>query len=341
MMKPDAVHAHGLKDNLRAVLAGTHTRQQFDAVLRTAHALSCAFLARKKSTWSLTSLHGFTLTDLAYDCIADLFQQDNDGLYPQINAYFKGLPFESLPEVELFSHFRRLVISKTGHRVFRILKEFDPALGKVLRNIKNAVHTLKNYNEIERFGETYLTPTFCDTLEHLRPPDRDDLMRLLHMTRGKAQHVPDLLASLSLGLREQSEHSRLVPIMALGLAIRDLFAPDPLCTTEPESDQQLMMRETEKIVRSSSMRIKKKMENQYVDKNKVDELTFSLYFEAIEKSILHRLLGAGAEKPSYYKLLRVSIQGLTMDEYRQHHKSQLEYLGRVVFEDVARQIKSQ
>lgn len=339
-MQPEALLHAGLKDNLRALLSGNHSRRQLDAVLKIAHAFACTFLASKRSAWLLTSRHEFTLPDLAYDCIAELFQQDDSRTYPQLNAYFEALPFESMSDSELLPHLRRLVFSKVNHGVFRVFSEIDPSLGKVLRNIKIAVQTLNHYREVERFGESYLVPGLCETLDHLRGPDTADIERLLRATRGRAQHIPDLLARLSVGLREQNQHSRLVPLVTLGMVIRNLFAPESPLIAEPESEHQMVIEDTARIVRQACTRIQTTMHCKYVGKGKVNEQTFCAYFTVLEQSIVQRLVGTDGEECSYYKLLKAAMGDLSTDEYQKLHKSQLEYLGRIVFDEAAKQIKA-
>lgn len=166
-----------MRDHLRAIISGTSARPQLNAVVAVCHALASASLATRRTSSTLVSLHGLNRSDLAYDCIAEISRQDAAGAFVQLNAYFDGLSLGSLSDEEILAHLRRLVVSKVNQGIFRLYNEADPPLGKILRNIKLAVNSLKHFTEIERFGELCLAPSLCDTLEYLPVPDPEEIQR--------------------------------------------------------------------------------------------------------------------------------------------------------------------
>ncbi len=131
--------SRGLRDNLLAVLGGAFAHQQLNAVIQVCHALASAFLAGKKTTRTLTTLHGLGYSDLAYDCIAEIFQQYPAGHFVQLQAYFNSLCLETASDEEILVHLRRLVFSKVNQAIFRLYNEADPSLAKILRNIKKGM----------------------------------------------------------------------------------------------------------------------------------------------------------------------------------------------------------
>src|SRR5271169_1856494 len=197
--------ANGLRVIIPSILAGSHSRKDLNRLIGVSHSLAASFLANKATTESLISVYDLTTSDLAYDCIADLFQEDGDGKYRQLQAYFAGLSISTSHDEEILAHLRRLVFSKVNQSIFRLYSEADPSLSKILRNIKLAIHSLKNFEELDRFGEPCIVPSLCDTLVHLPPFECEELEHcFLQVTRGN-ELIPDLLAKLSLLLREQIE----------------------------------------------------------------------------------------------------------------------------------------
>ena len=70
--------------------------------------------------------------DLAIDCIADLFQQDDSGTFVQIKTYFESLSLDNISKKDLLTHLRRFVFALSiyntlGQRVALLLDEKQEA----------------------------------------------------------------------------------------------------------------------------------------------------------------------------------------------------------------------
>ena len=75
-----------------------------------------------------TRFHYASYRDLAYDCIAELFLQDDDGVPKVLRTYFNGLNVQELDEAEILIHLRRLIVARVNQELFRIFGEIDPSL---------------------------------------------------------------------------------------------------------------------------------------------------------------------------------------------------------------------
>jgi hypothetical protein len=68
------------KGNIISVVEGVNTEQQINSLIHVCHTLAIAFLISKVTARKLnTEFIGLKLTDIAYDCIVDLFQRDTEG----------------------------------------------------------------------------------------------------------------------------------------------------------------------------------------------------------------------------------------------------------------------
>ena len=163
-------------------------------------------------------------SDLAYDCIAELFRRDNDCDLIRIRTYFESIDIEASTDQELIVYLRRLVFSSVNQSLVRIYNSFDPHLGKILRNLKLSAQNLGTFTEIDRLGEQCLVPQLCDPLFHLPVVELDRLQAELSSRLRGTERIPEILSALSRYLREQSEHSRQVPLLRLALAIWWVYA---------------------------------------------------------------------------------------------------------------------
>lgn len=105
--------------------------------------MAIVYLRKKASGGRLNpSFFGLSIEDLATDLIADLFQRDEKGVFVQITKYFRKLDCENLLEEELMGYTRQLVFSKVTEQLCRLYRQHDPALAKVLRNLKDVLKCL-------------------------------------------------------------------------------------------------------------------------------------------------------------------------------------------------------
>lgn len=258
--------------------------------------LALVQLRRKAQSGRLhPELFHSSLDDCAVDSIADLFRQDDSGTFIQIRAYFGSLSIDTISEKDLLSHLRRLVFARVNQSVFRMYNEADPSLGKILRNLKFAVQGLQNFQEVERFGEPCIVPSACETLEHLPEVDLQELEKQLRYHANGAEHIPALLAKLSVYLRGQEEHSRIIPLMMAAMVFRSLYydVPD---VREITMEDHFAVRDASAILHDVCRRVMDEAELMYVGKNKVKAHIFKKYFDVIEENLHATIIQQDGER---------------------------------------------
>ncbi len=321
--------AHNLSRKLLAITSGTHTNDQLNEVIRVSQALSISCLHACHISTVLKDSHGLSISDMAMDCIAELFEQDRNGSLVQLCAYFDGISLESCSDEETLVHLRRLVFSKTHNGLFRFYNEADPTLGRVLRNIKLAVQSLKNFQEHDVCGEPSMVPSACDPLRHLPPADRKTLERGLAVAVNGHQTVPSMLARLSCYLRGQRLHSRIVPLIDVAVVFRALYARAQLLPAMAESGvEQTLQFDIEKIVQQVHRQSRSAAEKAYVDKGKVSSELLDAYFRVIDAGLRANFIDFDGADFSLFAELSGEIPGLTKEAYRKKHRARLEYLSR-------------
>jgi hypothetical protein len=329
-----------LKENVLAILAGSHTYDQLNRFIAVSHTLANSFLASKTTAGTLSSTYGMSTSDLAYDCIADLFQKDADGNYIQLLSYFKGLSLTAARDEEILAYLRRLVFSKVNQGIYRLYSEADPSLAKIIRNVKIAVNILKNYNEVERFGEACIVPCACDTLENYPIIDRDVLeQRFAALTTGR-ELVPELMAKLSLYLREQNEHCRVVPIITVAILFRSTYnCRQDLPNQVVMEDVELIASDTSATIKNACEDVKNKNLIKYVEDGKVSKEMFEKYFIVLEEELCEKFIGKDGHDFSLYESLKKLSPGLTKEDYKKNHRNKIEYLLKQVNKETVRRLK--
>lgn len=276
--------------------------------------------------------------DIALDCIADLFQQDNSGNLIQIKTYFESLSLDNISEKDLLTHLRRLVFARVNQSVFRMYNEADPALGKILRNIKLSLEALSNFTEIERFGEQCIVPCSCETFEHLSEADPGDLERELRQCANGSEHIPALMAKLSVYLRGQTVHSRIVPLMMIAKIFRSLYF-EVQDSQEVTIDDRLTERDGSAILHDICLRLMNETLPSYVGKGKVDKILFIKYFDVIEENLNATVIQQNGERMSFFTSLKTMMPELTEKEYKKKHKARIEYLTRIAHKRAVKELR--
>ena len=320
-----------LRETLSAILGKPHSRSQLGEFVTFCHNIALTLIQSRIAAGTIqTRYFGLSAADIAFDAIADLFREDDSGNLVQINAYFESIDWQNAEDEELLVQLRRLVFMRTNQGLFRMFQEIDPGLGKILRNTKLAIAALSTFVEMDHFGEPCIAPNLCDPLERLPMIDSDALrQRMLELTNG-SERIPVILAKLSRYLREQAEHSRMVPIMWVAYCIRAIYGRVEIEEAHQEAvEQQLTEEETRNILHEACAIVKAHNEQRYVSAERLCQEVYEQYFGVIERVLVKRLISNDGHDVSLFKLMQEALPGLTREEYNVTHKSKIEYLARL------------
>jgi hypothetical protein len=320
-----------IRAKLTPILGRSYSRQELNDFVVLCHALAVvAVRSRVRSLRYLTQNHFGNESDVAYECISDLFRQDGQGYVLQLKAYFEGIDTGRVTDEELLAHLRRLVFSKVNFGLYRLLNEADPVLGKILRNVKLAAQTLQNFTIVDRFGEQCLVPAACPTLEHLPPPDQKEIEREFHRVADQTDHVPGLLAVLSRFLRQQHEARRIVPLMSVALAIKSFYEHQTeLPAPQPDVLDEMHTNDVRAIICDACNAVRSETSRKYINVKKVSPEDFDRYFLVIRQLLIDRIIeGNGEDEPLYDRLWR-QMPDMTKQQYKTAHRARLEYLVRL------------
>ena len=333
-----------LRDNLFALLKNSYTEGQLNGIVTLCHAIASASLKHAISDGSVKQEYlGLRRSDIAYDCIADLFRRDDEGNPVQFQAYFSSFPTDELSDAELLGHLRRIVQSKTQQGLFRIYQESDPSLGKILRNIKISIQVVRNFEEREWFHEVHLIPIQCDPLDECTTIDTENLVQEFGPMVKGSENIPEMLAKLAIFLRNQSSHRRGVPLISIALAFRTLYSRGLQThpAVEPSIDQTLLQEDVRRLVHAACESIKLKTTRKYLRTKKMSEEIFNAYFTAIEDHVSEFVMGTDGRNTALFESLKRTLPGVTVAEYQRSHRSTMEYLARLCRKEALEKIQKE
>lgn len=321
----------GLKNDLAALLEGTGGSVQVNSVISVCLANARAILARRGGVNQLIRLHGLNLSDIAFDCISDLFARDDTGKYLALGSYFSAFSLSTLSDEEAYIHLQRLTYTKVRQGIFRLYREIDPQLGRILHNIKVVIHSLGQFMETERLGDSCIVPAIGDSGEHLPSMQAEELAARLAADSKGSEHIPELMGRLCKLLREQEEFSRVVPIVTVACAIRKFYWQKQIRQIEEHvttiDDSEIDIREA---IDSACASARAGGLHTYVTEGKVNKEVFDAYFEAIARLLYARLVEHDGDGSKLSEVFLNARPEISYEEYRRKHRNILEYQARIV-----------
>lgn len=328
-----------LRENLIALLDGSESRRQLEAVVAVCHSLALAHIGSKGSAWKMMEFHGLRPSDLAYDCIADLFQRGNDASLPELRDYFARLDITNVDSPEILVHLRRLVFSKTNKSLSRLIAETDSFFFRTTRNIRNALKSTGKFIEIDRFGEPTLLPQDCDPLLHLPLYLEEELAQLVWGNYSSSTNIPKFVERLHEAVTTQESRSRLIPLLTVVSLIKEATAKQYRIDEGKPCFDELTDDVVRKLVADARKETDRKFRKTYVAIGKVSAEDFTAYLNAIEGLLTAQMITNDAHDVSLFSSLQQECPGLTDSEYREKHRARIEYMARHMREQVAEYVR--
>jgi hypothetical protein len=264
------------------------------------------------------------------DLIADLFQRNDKNELIQLNEYFKRLDWEKLDEVQLLGRIRRLIFSTVHQQIFRRYRTVDPALGKLIRNLKNNIKesTQVSLDQIDGEVWIYITNEYKSTA-HLPIMPIEFLESYLAALIQGDFNLKNIINVFYDIFNNQNIYRNGYPLTDFAEALRStFFRTNAIPGFENTNEKLFTKEEIQKMIRSSIEDVKSSKRNAYIENNKFDNETFDSYFQAIKDILVSNYIDNDNDK-SYYEYLKKYNNKITYEEYQKSHRNHLEYLVKV------------
>lgn len=291
-----------------------------------AHRMASAYLGKKAKGGHLNpGFFGLSLEDLAFDCIAPLFERDAQGRLCQLVDYFED-PHQ--PPEALLAQLRRLVFSAVEQELFAHYGQMDPGLSKLIRNIKRAAKSAEDLSLHRPDGELWIYLTANP--DNHRPIIPGELLeRRLSAYLEENITAPQLLDALQRILPQQTLYRQALPVTLLAQAARSglQHLKDEASPTNAHNQfqpERLQAEEIRQMIRAATQSVYENKHASYVESGKLSPQLYDTYFQTIEELLVDRFLQP-TDTNTFYEQLNHHLE-ISHEEYHDQHRTRLEYL---------------
>ena len=315
---------------LESVLSDNPPLGDVNALVRHTHRLALTRLSQLHNSRRL-HLQSFPLTleSTAIDCIADLFERDNDGRFVELTDFFSNdRALKLLTNDEIIVHFHSLVFNKLRDGIFRLYRENDPILSKIIRNIKEAVPKYEGTNIVIRLGMPYLCfGRESDAREQLAQIPFEETERLVSRNVHGVGQIRDYLNAASEFLAQSKCYSKMIPMIDFALAVKRSIANyHEMSVSNGSSEDILLNAEMKSLVEIALNQSRESLHDRYVNKNKLTLFEFDRFIAAIKEVVVDTFLLNDSSEQSYEDYLRKQIPGMTSTDYLNMYRTKFEYM---------------
>lgn len=334
-----------IKELLRSGCNGTYSQRHMQELYRIFYSIARRIIRNKMISGKLSfDFIGLSEADITHDCIVELFTLGKDNELIELCKYFnyQRISIEDEEDEMLIVQIRRLICTVVNDNVFRLYNEADPALGKILRNIKIATGNNSAFKLVTRFDEHFLEIVKGNKLPYCKTMDDDFLYNEVCEIMSTESEIPGILDKLAITLIQQDVYQRHVRLMTLALAIKKGYEHYNVHNIqESESvDAKFVTDDAERTIDLVCSKLKEEMKPRYVDRDKVAKETFELYIKVIKDSLHSEFIDGTDGQISYFDHLKDCCPGITKQEYLKNHRVIIEYLGKISKKRVRERMKN-
>ncbi|MCF8305439.1 MAG: hypothetical protein K9I71_08355 [Ignavibacteriales bacterium] len=326
------IKLNNIKILLQLILAGKYSIMELNQLVRNATQIASVRLSQLIAKNKIHfDIQPHSINSVALDCIAELFRSDETSTFPELLHYFSDEnDLDKLSEIETYIAFRRLVFSKLNDGVFRLYREHDPILSKIIRNLKL---TLKNNTiifQFEKFGEKYLSIVKEEKRKlHKGQIDRDALIIELFKKCSGRESIGDQLIKLMNIINGFEEYSNTISFIEAAIIIKEVsfkFYKE----SNNYSDTNLLLDKIDlnMIFDISRKEINSVLITNYLNKKKLTQSEVDSYQKAIESMLYNNFILNNGTDYTYYEYLKDQLKELSYEDYRQYHRLKFEYLAK-------------
>ena len=268
---------------LNAAINGTINSFEINYLVRIAHRFASVRLTQLVKSHKIHfEIYPHTISSLALDCNAEIFQRDEEGNYYELIAYFSDYErLDKYTDIEVVQRFQALVFSKLNDGIIRLYR--DPILSKILRNLKSAIKNNSSLFFFDRFGEIYFSPSppgerNDHLVEYPFEELESELVKVIHINGNIKQYL-EIVTDL---LRNTVVYRRFIRVIDLAVIIKKLSIKlDFTIISSSNVENEMLQNDIVKIVETCLLDLRKSFDCIYVKSNKMKTETMDRYMQAI------------------------------------------------------------
>lgn len=260
------------------------------------------------------------------DCIAELYQRNEDGTFIVLEQYFNTARWQNLSEEELKISLRRLVFSKVNEGLFRNYREEDPNLAKIIRNIKEAVkHDERvSLTKVRETNWLVIGPAKAE-LNNLPLAPIEILEAHMCSAVCNTSNVYRAVDSFASFLEEHPHYCNGYPLSAFAQVLRASYMNRVL--PEPQTlESSYEPIEVENAISKAVSYVRNSLHDSYVRGGKLSLTLFNHYISAVTKTLKSTFTLYPEAIDSQFEALQTLMPGLSKDVYMSQHRNIMQYL---------------
>ncbi len=326
-----------LKELLLRLHKGNVPYGELTDIVQLSRSIIQSYLGYFRNSVIHLCLHqGLTITDLAYDCIAEAFARDEKNKFYKFENFIHSLndDLESTTEVEIFLAFKSFLTRIANTQLARLYAQSDPNGAKIYRNIRECLKRSTLFT-LEKDYRGLVLKTIEKRNDHLEEFPREELEKEFMKRIEHQNNSQELLEVLHDIMINQENYRNSIPLVEVVQIFKRVYSSD---SDETEcyqvfSCEEFTQFEIKNILLQVEMALKEKIIFTYFAKGKLDRKESEAIFHAFE-DIMKDWCNGEESHASLYDYLR---QYISIDEqiYEQTLRTKMEYLLKIAREEFA------
>jgi hypothetical protein len=283
------------------------------------------------------SLHqGLTISDLAYDCIAEAFSKDGNDNYQKLINFSKALDDDlaQLPEIEIFLAYKSFLTCLADAQLARLYAQSDPAGAKIHRNIRDTVKCSDSLL-IAKDYRGLVVKLKDNPAEQLDEFPREEFENEIFMNADHQRTIPELLNVCREVLVGQNKYRTSIPLVDVVQIFRKIYQSDhtPIEEEDVFSSDGLTKFEIEQLCSEVLLSLKEKIFLTYLARGKVDRKSAEAIYTAF-RDMLEDWCCGEESKSSIFHYLKDHLH-IDEKQYEEVYRTKMEYLLKIAREEFA------
>jgi len=329
---------------LMAVSKDLISHTQLTELVKTSRLIIQSYLFNYRSdVLNLVSRNGITVTDLSYDCLAEVFSRNGENRYYIITKFLfsLNLTIQETKPINLYLAYKSFLIKVANAQLSKLYSETDPIGAKILRNIKDVVRQSDKFCITKELRGQFLTVKECYGITSSVEFPFDRLL-LEFSSPDIETNTNSLLNRLHEILFNQNEYRRVISLTQTVQLFKKYFNAEEISSTEINENyfathinsNGFEDYEIDQIRQKVENYIKKKILLDYFVKEKVTKKEAESIYLAIRDIISDWFYGV-ATKDSIYDYF-ITHHHAEKVEYVKTYKTKVEYLVKLAREEFAK-----
>jgi len=267
-----------------------------------------------------------SLEDIAIDSITPLFEKDQSGCFKNILEPFSSWQPPIKTEEEAFYFLSKIIQKRVEQHLSFLLRESDPFFSKLMDSVNYLVKKY-NFKKVTYFGSIYIINSECEVISGKTIP----IEEFENLPANLFTEKKNLLQNIFLYLNSETSYASAIPFNALIHKLKELNIA--LYNFTESTTEQNDSIEINSIVAQALNKTIQKLENSYLSKEKLSMDEGEKFRKAL-MDISHDIKDGGVN-PGLYKYLLAHFQCLDEETYKQKYHNILEYLLKVLKQNIA------